>query len=76
MHQFAQLGVSLSGRAASDREHAFDISIEQAFAQYALPDHSGSAEKEYIHQFSFSHRLHLLKAFVHKLNGHRSFAHG
>ncbi len=32
VHDFAQLGVLLAGRAAPDREHAFDVWIEQAFA--------------------------------------------
>ena len=49
MHDFAQLGVSLAGWAAPDREHAFNTGIEQALAQHALPDHSGCAEQDDFH---------------------------
>ena len=47
--EFAQFRMRLSGRAASDREHAFHAGIEQAFAQHALPDHSGGAEQDDFH---------------------------
>src|SRR5664279_3055450 len=49
VHDFAQLGIALPGRAAPDREHAFDTGIEQAFAQHALSDHSGCAEQDDFH---------------------------
>jgi len=49
VHKFAQLGVSLSTRAAPDREHALDAGVEQAFAQNALPDHAGCAEQNDLH---------------------------
>jgi len=49
VHDFAQLGVQLSARAAPDREHAFHAGIAQAFAQAALPDHSGGAEQDDFH---------------------------
>ncbi|MDB5635695.1 MAG: hypothetical protein JWP51_603, partial [Bradyrhizobium sp.] len=39
MQDFAQFGVPLPGRAAPDHEHAFNISVAQAFAQATLPDH-------------------------------------
>ena len=51
MHDFAQLGILLAGRAAPDRKHALDAGIEQAFAQHALPDHSGCAEQDDFHDF-------------------------
>jgi hypothetical protein len=40
---------NLSGRAASDREHAFHARVEQAFAQHALAYHSGGAEQDDFH---------------------------
>ncbi len=49
VHDFAQLGVPLPGRAAPDREHAFHVSVEQAFAQDALPDHARCAEQDDFH---------------------------
>jgi len=47
---FAQFGMPLSGRAAPDREHAFDPGIEQAFAEHALPDHAGGAKQDDSHR--------------------------
>ncbi len=49
VHDLAQLGILLAGRTASDRKHAVDSGIEQAFAQDALPDHSGGAEQDDFH---------------------------
>jgi hypothetical protein len=58
MHDFAQLGMLLSGRAAPDRKHAFNAGIEQALAQHALPDHAGGAEQDDFHPWVNSvHRL-------------------
>ena len=51
VHDFAQLGVLLVGRAAPDRKHAFDAIVEQAFTQYTLPDHAGGAEQDDLHPF-------------------------
>ena len=49
---FVQLDVSAPGRATPDRKHALNPGIEQAFAQYALPDHSGGAEQDDFHAAS------------------------
>ena len=51
MLQFAELGMLLPGDAASDGDYAFDIGIEQTFAQNALPDHAGCAEQKTLHFF-------------------------
>jgi hypothetical protein len=56
MDDFAQLGVALSGRAAPDREHAFNTGVEQAFAQATLPDHSGCAEQDDFHALMNANR--------------------
>src|ERR1700681_2390952 len=52
VHDFAQLGILYAGRAAPDREHGFDISVEQTLAQHALPDHPGGAEQDDFHRIS------------------------
>jgi hypothetical protein len=44
--------MSLPSRAAPDRKHAFNLGVEQAFAQHTLPDHSGSAEQDDFHAIS------------------------
>ncbi len=46
---FLQFWMALPGRATSDREHALDAGINQAFAQHALPDHAGGAEQDHFH---------------------------
>jgi hypothetical protein len=51
MLQFAELGMLLPGDAASDGDYAFDIGIEQTFAQDALPDHARGAEQKNLHLF-------------------------
>src|SRR5216684_17516 len=52
VHDFAQLGVLYAGRAAPDREHGFDLGIDQAFAQTPLPDHPGGAEQDDFNRIS------------------------
>jgi hypothetical protein len=49
VQDFAKLRVPLQAWAAPDHEHGLDARIEQAFAQHALPDHSGCAEQDYLH---------------------------
>src|ERR1700712_3699408 len=60
VHDLAQLGVMLPGRAAPDREYAFDSGIDQAFAQHALPDHAGGAEQDDFHDFRNASRSALM----------------
>jgi hypothetical protein len=62
VHDFVQLGIALSRRAAPDREHSFDRGIEQAFTQDALPDHSGSAEQDDFHPLMNASRSALIVA--------------
>ena len=40
----AEFGVLLAGRAAAYRCDQLHVGVEQAFAQHALADHSGSAK--------------------------------
>ena len=42
-------GMLLSSAAAADGEDFFDSGIEQAFAEYALADHSGGSEEDDVH---------------------------
>jgi hypothetical protein len=49
MHDLAELGMLLSGRATANRKDFFDARIEQAFAEDALADHSGGSEENYVH---------------------------
>src|ERR1700743_3159819 len=62
VQDFLQPGMSLSGRAAPDREHAFDAGIDQAFAQDALAYHSGGAEDDDLHDLRKASRSALIVA--------------
>ena len=52
MCDFPQLGVLLPSRAASNREDALQVGIDQAFAQNALAHHAGCTEENHVHMRS------------------------
>src|SRR5712671_3325976 len=60
--EFAQFWMAPPGRAAPDREHAFNAGINQAFAQDALPDHAGAAEQDDFHDLMNASRSALIVA--------------
>ena len=62
MQDLPQFRMLLSSRAASDHQHALDISINKAFAQHALPDHAGSAEQDDFHPLKNASRSALIVA--------------
>ncbi len=51
-----------SGRAAPNRENGFDVGINEAFAQHALPDHAGGAEQDDFHDLMNAKRSALIVA--------------
>ena len=62
VQDFAQLGVPLPGRTATDREHAFNARVEQAFAQATLSHHSGCAKQNDFHLLMNASRSALIVA--------------
>jgi len=47
----------LARRGADDGEDLVDFGVEETFAQNALADHTGSAEKDYVHVFMLQRTL-------------------
>ena len=60
LQDFLELGVLLAARPARHRKHALDTGIDQAFAQHALPDHSGGAEDDDLHDLKNASRSALM----------------